>query len=521
MSPPTRTGLAIAVSLAAQSDVARIRFTLERITCINEPFTPSTVSTDKPLEDILLPGGIPGFENTPLDDSSEHLFADMFLTAAPGCYRVTSQPLTTQGSFSLDCAAATAPRVQIHEGLTTEQILINQCNGADSGGVDVVSTLNSPPTLVKLEFTKSKFIMQCQTQEVCATVSDPENDPVSFVWTTVSGPPLLTDLWVTSSKTEADGSSTQCVALVPDSPGQYGLSMTAYDLLHDPATGELVRIEDYLAQQGNPHPSHKSIIFPFYAAEDGVPGNCTPKSCQELKQRAPSMPSGNYTVDPDGPGSTEPFEVYCDMEKDGGGWTLALVSSDDEQNTWTWDQRTLMTTDQTLVGDLSALNRDFKSRALHALPFQSLLFVHAPSGIWASYSGVSNGTMDVASFMNSINAPVCDLSLAGHGYPQTAGTMALSGKLCDTNLYFHLGDFDGTGSASYCSGTTTQDSTYGPAWNMNNNQGCPFDDPGGASLGPDIGSRPDEVTGIGFGSPLGLNTGTPGTATNYIQMYIR
>ena len=524
-APTRRTGLELTVSLAAQSDVAGIRFTLERLPCANEPIAPFSQSVDKPLEDIRLPGGLPGFEDAPLDGASAHVFADMFLAAAPGCYRVTTQPLTAEGRASLDCAPASAPHVQIDEGVTTEQVLINQCKAEGSGAIDVVSALNHPPTLVSLAFAKSKFVLQCQPQEVCATVKDPENDPLAIVFEKVSGPPLLSGPVTTRVQTEPDGSLTKCVSMVAETPGQYGLSVTGYDLLHDPATGGLVRIEDYLAQQGNPQPSHAQLTFPFYVADDGLPGGCHPRSCLELKQKDPSLRSGIYTVDPDKEGPVEPFEVFCEMEKDGGGWTLVLVSSDDSQNTWSWDQRTLMTTDQTLVGDIHARNKDFKSLALHTLPFQSLLFVHAPSGIWASYGGISNGTTDLGHFMNAINAPVCDYSLGGNGYPQTGGTMTLAGKLCDTDLYFHQGDFDGIGNnVSYCLGNTAaQDSTYGPGWNISNNGPCPFDDPSGASLGPDINILGPgvEVTSAGFGEALGLNTGAPGTATNYIQMYVR
>jgi hypothetical protein len=522
--PPRQTGLALQVGLDAKSDVIGMRFTLNRTACSGEPIEAFSLSVDKPLEEIRLPGGIPGFENEPLDGNSEHVFADMFLAVAPGCYRVTTQPLAAGGAFSSNCSAATATNIRVTKGSTTELLLINQCKGKGRGAVDVISTLNHPPELLKLAFTQSKFIMQCQVQEVCATMQDPENDPLEFVWTQVSGPPLRAGPRVTKTQNEADGSVTQCVAMVPEATGQYDIKVAAYDLLHNPAGGGLMRIEDFLAQQGNPQPSHTALVFPFYAAEDGVAGGCDPKSCLELKQKEPNTPSGIYTVDPDGENPGESFEVYCEMEKDGGGWTLAMVSSDDGQHTWTWNQRTLMTTNTTLVGDVHARNKDFKSRALHALPFKDLLFIHAPSGEWAAYANVSNGSRDVASFMGSITAPVCDLSLAGNGYPLTAGTLTKRGKLCDTDLYFHLGDFDGFGKVDYCQGVgASTNSTYGPGWNIGDNGGCPFDDPSAASFGPDIapGYVSKEREYAGFGYALELNTGAAGTGSNYLQMYVR
>lgn len=47
-------------------------------------------------------------------------------------------------------------------------------------------------------------------------------------------------------------------------------------------------------------------------------------SCLDLKKIQPGSPSGTYMIDPDKAGPMAPFEVYCDQERDGGGWTLVL-----------------------------------------------------------------------------------------------------------------------------------------------------------------------------------------------------
>ena len=47
-----------------------------------------------------------------------------------------------------------------------------------------------------------------------------------------------------------------------------------------------------------------------------------PADCGALHQADPAAPSGAYEIDPDGAGGAAPFVARCDMDTDGGGWTI-------------------------------------------------------------------------------------------------------------------------------------------------------------------------------------------------------
>ncbi len=45
------------------------------------------------------------------------------------------------------------------------------------------------------------------------------------------------------------------------------------------------------------------------------------RSCKEILDAGESAGDGIYQIDPDGDGGNEPYDCYCDMTTDGGGWT--------------------------------------------------------------------------------------------------------------------------------------------------------------------------------------------------------
>ncbi|MFO0755101.1 MAG: fibrinogen-like YCDxxxxGGGW domain-containing protein, partial [Byssovorax sp.] len=80
------------------------------------------------------------------------------------------------------------------------------------------------------------------------------------------------------------------------------------------------------------------------ANEACVQATCAPltpasTSCQAIVQNGNAMGDGLYNLDPDGPGGAPPFQAFCDMSTQGGGWTRCLdfantAAEDVDNNTW-------------------------------------------------------------------------------------------------------------------------------------------------------------------------------------------
>jgi hypothetical protein len=91
-------------------------------------------------------------------------------------------------------------------------------------------------------------------------------------------------------------------------------------------------------------------------------GRCrVPRSCAEIVQHLPGSSNGVYSI---APGNTEPFRAYCDMTRDGGGWTLLLKASGDATLGYSapaWTSAALLHPDDVTLGLGNAKYQSFLS----------------------------------------------------------------------------------------------------------------------------------------------------------------
>lgn len=95
---------------------------------------------------------------------------------------------------------------------------------------------------------------------------------------------------------------------------------------------------------------------------------------------------GVYTIDVDGAGPTAPFNVYCDMTTNGGGWTLAYKASQTTSVPATQFAHYFVADAQSqLLDETAPATSDYKYLLANLPPFTDILF-KSTGGTTASYA---------------------------------------------------------------------------------------------------------------------------------------
>lgn len=132
----------------------------------------------------------------------------------------------------------------------------------------------------------------------------------------------------------------------------------------------------------------------------GADANVPAASCQAIKDGGfDAAGSGRYWLDPDGAGPGQPFEAWCEMALDGGGWTLALNLDTSDGHVMWWANE--LWTNAQPYGDVAApwaFTGDIKSPAWTQLAGATkvLLVVHEDGQIigWRSFAKADGDTLE-------------------------------------------------------------------------------------------------------------------------------
>jgi hypothetical protein len=200
--------LAMAVS-GGVDDVTGIQFD---ISCDDG----TVISEFVPLEDESIPAWL-----LPQGAGAHHRFADLLTLLAPGVCTVTTTPMQSPGVPSEVCAPATQI-VTIDPSVTTEIVLMMQCEGAPNGGLDVVGGLNHPPIITALGVGPSKFVTTCEPALIEVEIEDPNGDDFTTTMTVVTAP-----TGATYTLTQLPGGGWTFSA---QTPGFYEIEIVATDI---------------------------------------------------------------------------------------------------------------------------------------------------------------------------------------------------------------------------------------------------------------------------------------------------